>query len=484
MNFLIEGHGCVNAVQQMLICIFPEEEHKQVFAREELGERYVISRLLQAGEAFVFEAEAANGNSFTLPVKAGELDAGRTGPAFVRKSVYRLLIEGMPNKPEWGMVTGVSPSKLGMKGFSDGHTVETVQKQLEDEFEMSRRSARLAAETGKLAFECTQQVHKEDVELYIGIPFCPSKCAYCSFVSNDISGWGHLIEPYLEALFKEIEITGRAVKTAKRRVGSVYIGGGTPTTLTAEQLYTLLEKLHGSFELEDGIEFTLEAGRPETINEEKLYIAASAGVSRISINPQSMNIDVLKRVGRLHTPQDIVDCYRMARKCGDFTINMDLIAGLPGDCHDGLLHSVRQVAGLEPEDITLHCLALKKGAPLRFGAAGRLDAGTIEACHSHLRQSGYSPYYMYRQKYIAGNLENVGFTRSGGGSRYNIVMINELSDVIAVGAGGSSKISAAKSKINRAANPKYPADYILRMADTGRCEERIFEALSAEKGQI
>jgi oxygen-independent coproporphyrinogen-3 oxidase len=261
-----------------------------------------------------------------------------------------------------------------------------------------------------------------------------------------------------------VEAAGELLKAHNIPLGSIYIGGGTPTTLNEQQLEALLTAVDTHFDRSVCREYTVEAGRPETITEEKLRIMANHKVSRISINPQTMNDKVLEGVGRRHTAEDIVRCYEMARKVSDFIINMDLIAGLPGDNDESLIDSVRRVAALDPDNITIHCLARKRGARLYFGPTGELPSETLDVCYAILNELGYEPYYLYRQKYMAGGLENVGFCKPGTASHYNICMMEELSDVIALGSGGVSKLcSEGGRKVNRVANPKFPKEYIERI---------------------
>ncbi|MBQ2691687.1 MAG: coproporphyrinogen dehydrogenase HemZ, partial [Clostridia bacterium] len=318
----------------------------------------------------------------------------------------------------------------------------------------------LAVRSGAVSRHYKEQMGPKDIDLYIGIPFCPAKCSYCSFVSNDVRRWGHMVEPYLQALLREVEGMGKVLREQKRDIKSIYIGGGTPSILSEDQLMRLIDALNIHMDLGSMAEFTLEAGRPETITADKLRIAYEGGVRRISVNPQTMNEEVLRGVGRLHTAQDIVDCYEMARRTADFQINMDLIAGMPGDDDDSLVDSVRRVIELAPDNITLHCMARKRGAPLRFGRTGVLAAETVDECHAMIGAAGYMPYYLYRQKYIAGGLENVGFAKPGTECRYNVVMMEEIGDVAALGSGGVTKLVYEDGSIERITNPKYPIEYI------------------------
>jgi oxygen-independent coproporphyrinogen-3 oxidase len=281
----------------------------------------------------------------------------------------------------------------------------------------------------------------------------------------------------LDALRVEIDAAGAMLRRAGRRVGSLYLGGGTPTVLTAAQLDALLTQLRGAFDLSRCREICVEAGRPETITRDRLAVLAAHGVTRVSVNPQTLSDAVLRGVGRLHTARDIADACALTRSVSaDFIINMDLIAGLPGDCDAGLIASVEGVIALGPENITLHALARKRGAPLQYGPRGQLAAEVIDACGARLRAAGYRPYYLYRQKYSAGGLENVGWALPKTESFYNICMMEELGDTVALGAGGVTKLCDPwGGAIRRVSNPKYPREYIREAPRVARTKATLLD---------
>ena len=460
MRFYLIGHDRVNPVLQLLICLFPDEEHVRGGDDEAPFGEFVVSELRRSADGLTAAARDYRGDVREIACPAGLDPDAPAVSEYLRRALYLLLAERLDRAPEWGMLTGVKPAKLVRNMMEQGLDAAGAEKRLREAYSVSPRRSRLAVEAGLVSARYRDAMQPRDIDLYIGIPFCPAKCAYCSFVSNDVRRWGHMVEPYVAALLTEVEGMGQVLAQHGRQIRSIYIGGGTPSILSASQLERLLDAVCRHFDRRMLTEFTLEAGRPETITAEKLRIASQYGVGRISINPQTMNEAVLRGVGRLHTARDIVDCYHMARETADFQINMDLIAGLPGDDDESLTDSVTQVLALEPDNITLHCMARKRGAPLRFGATGELAAETVDGCHDMITAAGYAPYYLYRQKYIAGGLENVGFARPGTECRYNVVMMEEIGDVAALGSGGVTKLVYDDGRIERITNPKYPTEYI------------------------
>ncbi len=468
MNYSLQGHDRDNGVQELLISLLPDEPHNRVESLEGEG---CLSRAWQADGQICASAEIFRGERHTqtqvcqsAPAEEDPEAAKRVLTYGVKSAVYQALLPLLDRKPPWGSLTGVKPAKPVRLAVREGMDFHQADRWLEEKYDVADSRRRLCLRAAQYALETEDRLLPREMQLYIGIPFCPAKCSYCSFVSNDMAGWGYMVEPYLQALLKEVAVSGRLLGRQAIPLGSVYIGGGTPTILDENQLERLLSTVDSAFDRGNLREYTLEAGRPETITSEKLGIMAAHRVTRISINPQTMNDRVLAGVGRRHTAQDIVDCYQMARRIGGFQINMDLIAGLPGDDEESLFSSVRQVAALEPDNVTIHCLARKRGAPLYFGATGVLAPETLDRCYQYLLDRGYEPYYLYRQKYMAGGLENLGFCRRGTASHYNICMMEELSDVMALGSGGVTKLCAQNGrKIRRVVNPKYPKEYIQRI---------------------
>ena len=313
--------------------------------------------------------------------------------------------------------------------------------------------------------ELDKAIGPDDISLYVGIPFCPSRCYYCSFVSSTTAQSGHLIEPYLDTLCREIAETAALVREAGKRVQSVYIGGGTPTTLSERQLIRLLKTLEQNFDFSGLREYTVEAGRPDTITPGKLHALRAAGVGRVSINPQSMDDQVLAAIGRRHAASDVLRAYDEARQAGFREINMDVIAGLTGDTAETFARTIDTLIGLAPENITVHTLAIKRGADLTDKAAAAAQRETVSrmldgASHA-LQTAGYGPYYLYRQKFTAGGFENVGWCKPDTECFYNVTMMEELQTILSLGAGGVSKrVDRDTGWIERTNNPKYPLEYI------------------------
>ena len=383
----------------------------------------------------------------------------------LKMAFYRAGTAVLGQEPPWGALTGVRPVKLPTRCMLAGGTLEQAQAELEGEYRVSPLRAKLAVDCAQASLAVDREVREDQVSLYIGIPFCPTRCAYCSFVSADVGRTLKLVEPYLEAVLEEIQFTGRVLMESGLSIHSLYVGGGTPTTLSAGQLETLFSAARAHLPLERCVEYTVEAGRPDTITREKLEVLRDQGVERISINPQTLEDGVLAAIGRKHSARDILDAYALAREVGFDSINMDLIAGLPRDSFEGFCRSLEGVLSLEPENVTVHTLALKKGSRLmeEGGAlpSGEETARMLDFSRETLRGAGYLPYYLYRQKYMSGSLENVGWCLPGKESVYNIIMMEELQTVVSIGGGGVTKLVDRKNgRIVRLPNPKYPHDYL------------------------
>ena len=383
----------------------------------------------------------------------------------LKLAFYRAGVEILGEEPPWGALTGVRPVKLPTRAMLGGKTPEEARAELEREYRVSPSRAQLAVDCARASLAVDRQLRPDQVSLYIGVPFCPTRCAYCSFVSADVGRTLKLVEPYLEAVLEELAYTGRVLKECGLTVHSLYVGGGTPTTLSAKQLERLFQAAYGHLPLERCVEYTVEAGRPDTIDREKLEVLRDQGVGRISINPQTLEGPVLEAIGRKHTPGDILEAYSLARQVGFDSINMDLIAGLPRDSFGGFCRSLEGVLDMGPENITVHTLALKKGSRL-MEEGGALPSGgetarMLDFSREVLRERGYLPYYLYRQKYMSGSLENVGWCLPGKESVYNIVMMEELQTVVSIGGGGVTKlVDRETGRILRLPNPKYPHDYL------------------------
>ena len=383
----------------------------------------------------------------------------------LKMAFYQAGTAVLGQEPPWGALTGVRPVKLPTRCMLAGGTPEQAQAELEEEYRVSPLRAKLAVDCAQASLAVDREVREDQVSLYIGIPFCPTRCAYCSFVSADVGRTLKLVEPYLEAVLEEVEYTGRVLRESGLSIHSLYVGGGTPTTLSAGQLERLFSSARAHLPLETCVEYTVEAGRPDTITREKLEVLRDQGVERISINPQTLEDEVLAAIGRKHSARDILDAYALAREVGFDSVNMDLIAGLPRDSFEGFRRSLEGVLALRPENVTVHTLALKKGSRLmeEGGAlpSGEETARMLDFSRDTLREAGFLPYYLYRQKYMSGSLENVGWCLPGKESVYNIIMMEELQTVVSIGGGGVTKLVDRKNgRIVRLPNPKYPHDYL------------------------
>ena len=395
----------------------------------------------------------------------------------VGRAIFAAGKELLGHIPPWGILTGVRPAKIAGGLLSEGRGVLKTKKILRDEYFLNHQKAALAVSVATTEAKLLKKIDKNTCSLYISIPFCPSRCSYCSFVSYTTPRLLSLIDEYLEALLFELDETFETVNKLGMKINTVYIGGGTPTTLDPAQLQRLLGKISEKIDVSELIEFTLEAGRPDTITEEKLAVAKKMGVTRISVNPQTLNNDILKEIGRRHTREDFFDAYDIALKSGIKDINVDLIAGLPGDDFKSFSETLDQIIQLRPTNITVHTFCVKKASDVlkNNSAIYSLDGGdaakSVSYSQLNTKFAGYKPYYMYRQKNTVGNLENVGFSIEGHEGLYNVLMMEEVQTIFAVGAGAVSKFvkrqDANHTLIQRFSNPKYPYEY-LRMAGERR----------------
>lgn len=466
MELYFAGHDYKYAAEQMLLTLYPSE--RPVYPAEEpqgdhvrlgLGEGRAFCRLVRDGTAY----ERAE------PVRtyATDYERVRQEQHALKMAFYRAALDAGREKPAWGALTGVKPGKLMARYLEEGKTAAEFAR----DFDVDPERAALCEQTTRHTLAAKASLVPGDIGLYVGIPFCPTRCAYCSFISNAVGGNRKLMEPYLDALMREIERTGKAVREAGCRPVSVYFGGGTPTTLSPEQLERLCAGLEAHFDLSALREYTVEAGRPDTITAEKLAVLKAHGVTRVSVNPQTMSDAVLEAIGRKHTARDIVDALALVRQTGDMQVNMDLIAGLPRDSFEGFRDTLEAVLALDPENVTVHTLAMKNGSRLSEHPETLPDprevGAMVDLSRERLRAAGYEPYYLYRQKYMSGGFENVGWAKPGTVNLYNILMMEELSPIAAMGAGASTKLASPDGAVKRRINPKYPKEYIQRMNVTG-----------------
>ena len=468
MKLRLLGHGERYAVEQLQLALFPEETMEQTDAPFS-GDGAVSA--LHRGKLYLTATAKITLHGRTVHaarrMKCAQEDV--SSRRRLLQNAYYAAAMLLRDPPEWGSLSGVRPTKLTTRHLLAGGTAESAERLLQENYHVTPARSRLAAECSLATVQAARRLRETDVSLYLGIPFCPTRCVYCSFVSQTTGRQGALLEPYLDALEREIEVTARLLRETGRTVRTLYIGGGTPTTLSTPQLRRLMQTIRTHFNLSSLIEYTVEGGRPDTLDPEKLRALKALGCGRVSINPQTMQSSVLRRIGRCHSPEQTRTAYLQAREAGFDAINMDLIAGLPTDTPAGFADSLSQVLELQPANITVHTLALKKGADLYFS---REELPTAEAVRemltdteARLRAAGYKPYYLYRQKYMSGSFENVGWTKPGFECLYNIYMMEELHSIISLGGGGMTKINLPDGRLERLHNPKFPQQYIARIDD-------------------
>ncbi|MGN1267338.1 MAG: coproporphyrinogen dehydrogenase HemZ [Dorea sp.] len=425
---------------------YPSQEVKSCV--DEKASNYVVAILPCGENVCVSEEVTVDKTGTRLPGNTAE--DKKIIKHRIDTELYRKLETATGQSLSWGILTGVRPTKIAMKKLEDGMAKEEFIPWFMEDVLASEEKSALAWEIAEREKALLDQLDYENgYSLYVGIPFCPTVCTYCSFSSGALSAWKNHVDAYLDALCKELAFIGNVSKNKK--LNTIYIGGGTPTTLSAEQLDRLLNCIDANFSREHLLEFTVEAGRPDSITKEKLQVLRSHDISRISINPQSMQQKTLDAIGRKHTVQDIVDAYNMARELGFDNINMDIIAGLPGEDAEDMKDTLAQIEKLAPDSLTVHSLAIKRAAKMGQERKAGQDQTDLDAMNANMsvmihdaaqsaKKMELYPYYLYRQKNIAGNFENVGYAKVDKAGIYNILIMEEKQSIVAAGAGASTKI--------------------------------------------
>ena len=392
----------------------------------------------------------------------------------LKQNLYDLLKEGTGRELPWGTLTGIRPTKIPMKLMEEGHSDEEIAQYMKETYFATDEKIQLSIDIAKRERKLLEKIDYENgYSLYIGIPFCPSTCLYCSFTSYPLAVWSKLVDAYLDALEKEIDFT--AQKFYHKKLNSIYIGGGTPTTLNPDQLDRLIRKIKCSFDLQHCVEFTVEAGRPDSITREKLAVLRKHNIDRISINPQTMKQETLDLIGRHHTVEQIRESFAMARELGFDNINMDLILGLPQESFEDVRNTMEEMKAMAPDNITIHSLAVKRAARLTIFKDDYKDMAMVntqehmDLCADYCKEMGLEPYYLYRQKGMAGNMENVGYAKIGKAGVYNILIMEEKQTIMALGAGATTKFVLPEvnpdgsQRIERVENVKDVKNYLERV---------------------
>lgn len=468
MTLIFSGHDYKYELESVLKLFIPASRFSFVYSGEEFklsGDFCYLRRregkytvLLYAYCSYLGKKalRLARISKDKLPTDGGEM--------LLSKLLFKALSSLTGISPEWGVITGVRPVKRVNEMLAVGATRDEVKKRLSDEFFVSDQKAEIAVMTAENQAHALQDMPKRAFSLYVSIPFCPTRCAYCSFVSQSVEASLPLLDAYLENLLKEIEYTARMTKRLNLTLDTVYIGGGTPTVLSPDALYRLMDKIHSSFDTKNVREFTVEAGRADTVTAEKLKVIKQMGADRVSVNPQTLSDEVLKAIGRKHTIEEFYSAFDLARKAGFSVINTDIIAGLPKDDLNSFKRTIDGLVALSPENITVHTLSVKRASNLNLSGEREVfknPAGEmVKYANEKLISGGYAPYYLYRQKNMVENLENIGWQKENTPSLYNIYIMEEVQSIIALGAGASTKLVDQKGgRLERIFNYKHALEY-------------------------
>lgn len=412
-----------------------------------------------------------------------EEEIKKKSKTIIKRSIFKVLSELYDTYVPWGILTGIRPVKIVHSLLDEGLSEVEIRQNLKDNYLIKDEKIDLALDIAKRERVFIYPIDKNKISLYVSIPFCPTRCVYCSFPSNPMKQFGHLRENYVKAIVKEIKGLAKLLKETNKEIETLYIGGGTPTTLEAEQLDNLIKALFMELDLTKIKEFTVEAGRPDTITREKLEVMKKHNVTRISINPQTMNNETLVKIGRDHNVDDIVRCFNMARDLGFNNINMDIILGLVDENVEMVRNTLERIKELSPESLTVHTLAIKRASTLKENLdkyeLTRYEemVSMINLSMEYAKSMGLNPYYMYRQKHMLGNLENIGYAKEGFECIYNIQIMEEKQSNLAVGAGAISKyVYVDEDRIERTDNVKNVEIYIDRVDEMiERKEKEVYK---------
>lgn len=473
MRFFLNDQGFIYELEKLSRLFLPFEKFEVVNSIEEAREceQYIAVLADYSKEEAVLVTELKLDSKFETRrrvVPNSEVKDKGTYELVMALMLFECFESITGYRTPWGILTGIRPAKLmGKMIASMGE--EAAIEYFKENFLVSSEKTKLCYDCFKSEEDIIKRSTSDSFSLYVSIPFCPSRCNYCSFVSHSVEQAKKLIPKYVEFLCEEIKETAEIANSLKLKLLTIYIGGGTPTTLSAEQLTMIMDTVKSNFDFTYLEEYTVEAGRPDTVTEEKLVAIKEGGATRISINPQTMNDDVLKNIGRRHSAKDMIDAFNLARKCGFDNINTDLIAGLSGDTYESFCSSVDEIIALKPENVTVHTLSMKRASNLTKSCTvfeseqGKLAEAMVTYSYNKLSEAGIKPYYMYRQSKTVGNLENVGYAKEGYEGLYNVYIMDETHTILACGASSVTKLREPDGPyIERVFNFKYPYEYIER----------------------
>ena len=469
IEVIVNRPGFEYDIHSLVKAIFPREDVSGR-VREEFEEAAGLHMSVILAEDFVTAKVLEDGLTKEQQSCRNDLNDRKETKTRMKRLIYRLLAAYTGQTLPWGTLTGIRPVKIAMQLLEQGWSDTETEAYMQDYYLAGREKAALSVRIANRERQVLKGIDYQDgYSLYVGIPFCPSTCLYCSFTSYPLSKWEKRVEEYLDALFRELEDAGERFR--HRKLNTVYIGGGTPTTLNPDQMDRLLDRVQAAFDVSHLREFTVEAGRPDSITREKLQVLLDHGIDRISINPQTMKDETLRIIGRHHTVEQTKEAFALAGEMGFSHINMDLIIGLPGEGYEDVEHTMQEIAALGPDSVTIHSLAIKRAARLNLFKEKYAEMGLennmqiMDMTAGYCEKMGLEPYYLYRQKNMAGNFENVGYAKAGRAGIYNILMMEEKQTIVACGAGSVSKRVYPDGRIERSENVKDVAQYIERIGE-------------------
>lgn len=492
MTLIFSGNNFKYELEAVCKLFFPVESFSFIFldenpdAEKPEGDYCFITRIKGVNSSMlsVFASFGGRGAIEKEKLANDVPDYERKCEFIMGRLLFKALSKLTGKYPEWGILTGVRPVKLINKLRADGYNYEMIKSYLKTEYLMTDEKIEIGYKTAMNQDAVISAMPKKSFSLYVSIPFCPTRCAYCSFVSQTASAFKKLMPEYVEKLCREIEYTSELLKDSGLTLDTVYFGGGTPTSLEAGDLDRIMKTIAANFDTTHLREYTVEAGRPDTVTKEKLDCIFKNGGDRVSVNPQTIHDSVLEAIGRKHTAEQFYESFAMAEKIGFKAINVDLIAGLPTDTYEGFMESLDKMIELDPQNITVHALSIKRASDLMRDRQETDDYAAermIKYANSRLFESGYEPYYLYRQKNQLGNQENIGWTKPGLSGIYNINIMEEVQTIIAVGAGATTKV--IDGGFERFYNPKYPLEYIKNFETVLKRKEEAARLLSKAKDE-
>ena len=491
IGLLLSDRAYEQDIRELLMAFYPGEEF--VYERQDGVEFYIHGGLVHGDDILAETGDASYGEGvYILSLECDDKKTYRTFEVTygqrletknkIKRGLYDILSKRTEHELPWGTLTGIRPTKIAMARLEQGWKHDDIARYIRETYLTSREKTELGIEIAERERKLLADIsYKDGYSLYVGIPFCPTTCLYCSFTSFPIGKWEGRTGLYLDALFKELDYTAK--KMEGKTLDTVYFGGGTPTSLSPEDLERILCRIEEDFDLSGVKEFTVEAGRPDSITEEKLEVLKKHGITRISINPQTMKQETLDLIGRRHTVEMVKEKYHLARKLGFDNINMDLIIGLPEETLEDVRHTMEEIRALAPDSLTVHSLAIKRAARLNMFKEQYKDLKIvntqemIDLTAEYAREMGMEPYYLYRQKNMAGNFENVGYSLPGKACLYNILIMEEKQTIVGCGAGTTTKVVfPEENRVERAENVKDVEQYISRIDEMiGRKEKLLME---------